>query len=226
MNKISQWYPLLGHLTFPTVFIGLTDEGASSIIAGTASDDLEQRIDRAISSLPGSCVVGIDNVMPTDSSIFQKNRALKTGKAALKMLASSEKCLNALKDERTLIVRPYRRMDKTREFRLFIKDGQLSAMSQRNLERHFRRLEDRREVYWEKAQEFTANILRYIKDDELVVDIYFTSTGEIMIIDFNDWGAPTDTLLFKKWDRDWSEVTGLKLMAPPIKMSGDIKVSF
>lgn len=226
MNKISQWYPLLGHLTFPTVFIGLTDEGAASIVEGKASDELEQRIDRAISSLPGSCVVGIDNALPTDSVIFQKSRAVKSGKAALKMIASSEKCCSALKEERTLVVRPYRRMDKTREFRLFIKDGELKAMSQRILERHFRRLEDRRGIYWEKAQAFTANILRYIKDDELVVDIYFTSTGEIMIVDFNDWGEPTDALLMKKWDRDWSEVSGLKLMAEPIKMNGDVKVSF
>jgi hypothetical protein len=227
MNKISEWYPFLGHLTFPTVFLALSSEECSVLQENKALASLEERISRAIASLPGSCVVGVDSCMPTDSASFQKSKALKNGKLALKMLSESDKVKAALADgDKTITVRPYRRMDKTREFRLFVKGGDLKAMTQRNLERHFKRLEARRELYWQKGLDFIQEIKKYIAEKDYVVDIYFTSTADVMIVDFNSWGEPTLPLLMKTWDRDWASAEGLKLMAEPIQLGGDIKVSF
>lgn len=227
MNKISEWYPFLGHLTFPTVFLALSSEECDVVAQGKSLASLEERITRAIASLPGSCVVGLDSCMPTDSVSFQKSKSLKNGKLALKILNESEKVKSAVSSgDKTITVRPYRRMDKTREFRLFVKDGELKAMTQRNLERHFKRLEARRELYWQKGVSFVDEIKKYINEKDYVVDIYFTSTADIMIVDFNSWGEPTSPLLMKSWERDWSSVDGLKLMAEPIQLGGDIKVSF
>ncbi|MDD7984818.1 hypothetical protein PQO01_07645 [Lentisphaera marina] len=227
MNKISEWYPFLGHLTFPTVFLALNKEECTALQAGQSLASLEERITRAIASLPGSCVLGVDSCMPTDSTSFKKSKALKSGKLAFKMLAESEKVKAAIAaGDKTLTVRPYRRMDKTREFRLFVKDGDLKAMTQRNLERHFKRLEARQDLYWQKGLDFVDEIKKYINEQDYVVDIYFTSTADVMIVDFNTWGEPTLPLLMKTWDRDWSQVDGLKLMAEPIQLGGDIKVSF
>ena len=147
MNKISEWYPHLGHLTFPTVFIGLNNQERDALIDGNKPSGLADRITRAVGSLPGSCVAGLDDCMPTDSATFQKSKAFKRGDLALKMFAESAKVKESLgAGSKTITIRPYRRMDKTREFRLFIKEGELKAVSQRNLERHFKRLETRRIV--------------------------------------------------------------------------------
>ena len=53
------------------------------------------------------------------------------------------------------------------------------------------------ELYWQKAIEFTEEVKKYLEQGDYVIDIYFTSTGEILIIDFNSWGEPTEVLLLK-----------------------------
>ena len=98
-------------------------------------------------------------------------------------------------------------------------------MSQRNLIRHFRRLDGKRDEYWDRALSFIKEVSPLLAEKNLVIDIYFTSDGKVLIVDMNDWNV-CDPLLFRKWDRDWSEVSGLKLMAEPIKLNGDVKVSF
>ena len=60
----------------------------------------------------------------------------------------------------------------------------------------------------------------------LVMDIYFTASGDILIIDLNPWGEPTDPLMLRSWDRDWSKPAGIVLMDPPTRISGDVNISF
>ncbi len=231
MQGISQWYTTLGEYTFPTVFLRLHEEEKQLLISGDASAEtvsrLIARIDGAIASLPGACFVGVDTCSPNDSSAFKRRKSHSSGKTAIELLKSSDKVKEALNNGSSdrLVVRPYRRMDKTREFRLFVHEKQLKGMSQRNLERHFRRLDGRREEYWKKAQDFVHEITSFMECSNFVIDIYFTSDGHVLIIDCNEWGE-CDPLLFRKWDRDWSEVSGLKLMSEPIQMKGDVKVSF
>ena len=57
------------------------------------------------------------------------------------------------------------------------------------------------------------------------MDIYITSRQEIIIIDFNCWGEPTDPLLLS-WDADWDNVAGMHIIPAPTKISGSVKVSF
>ena len=99
-------------------------------------------------------------------------------------------------------------------------------MSQYYLIRHFRRLEGIKEKLWEKAEKFVEEIIWHLPVKTLVMDIYFTSAEEIMIIDLNPWGAPTEPLMLDTWERDWNEPTGIVLMPPPIQISGDVNISF
>lgn len=231
MQGISQWYISLGDFTFPTVFARLSEDEKSYLISGNGSEQIKnglvKRIDKAISSLPGACFIGLDTCSPDDSAIFKRKKSQSSGKGAIELLRNSEKVQKALSDgsTETLAIRPYRRMDKTREFRLFIYNDQLVGMSQRNLIRHFRRLDARRDEFWQKANSFYDDVKQLVKPGNVVIDIYFTSDGNVLIVDMNEWES-CDPLLFRKWDRDWSEVAGLKLMAEPIKMKGDVKVSF
>ena len=231
MSALSDWYSSLADFTFPTMFVRLRDEEKALLINGEdkggIADSLKKRIDRTISALPGTCFIGADTVSPDDAPAFPRKKSHSNGKTAISILQASDKVKAAIKEGKSerLSVRPYRRMDKTREFRLFIFQKELSCMSQRNLERHFRRLDGRREEYWQRAVDFSKEIVPFLDHENAVVDIYFTSDGNTLIVDINEWGE-CDPLLFRSWDRDWSEKVGLKLMSEPIQMKGDVKVSF
>lgn len=213
------------------VFIRLHEEEKQLIINNDAPEKVKQqlmaRVDRAIKALPRPCFAGVDTCSPDDAKGFQRKKSHASAKTVIPLLQGSAKVKSALQEGHceSLVLRPYRRMDKTREFRLFIYEKQLSGMSQRNLERQFRRLEGRKDDFLQKAQDFVGQISPFLEESNVVVDIYFTSESQILIVDFNSW-EECDPLLFRKWDRNWSEPSGIKLMAAPIKIQGDVKVSF
>ena len=59
-----------------------------------------------------------------------------------------------------------------------------------------------------------------------VADVYFTNDDKILLIDLNPWGAPTDPLLLRSWERSWDSEPELFIMPPPTRISGDVDVSF
>ena len=63
---------------------------------------------------------------------------------------------------------------------------------------------------------------------DVVMDIYFTSSGKILITDLNPLSAPTDPLMFSEWEKfDWTgEAAGIRIVPPPHTLSGDVNVSF
>ena len=170
-----------------------------------------------------------DCCAPTDTERFELKRgAVFSPESTWKYLALSGKVRQAAAEGKAeyICLRPFRRMNRTREFRLFIRDGKLNAMSQYHLIRHFRRLEGVRNSFWEQAADFVDRIAWLLPLKTLVMDIYFTSSGKILIIDLNPWGEPTDPLLLQSWERDWSVPAGIVLMDPPTRIYGDVNVSF
>ena len=125
-----------------------------------------------------------------------------------------------------ICLRPFRRITRAREFRLFIYKGELSAMSQYHLNRHYRRLEGVKDKYWKQAVEFVKKTVWRLPVDTLVMDVYITSSKGFLIIDLNPWGEPTEPLMLDNWDRDWNTPAGIVLMPVPIPISGDVNISF
>ena len=234
--RMVNWYPLFAGKTFMTSFVKLRPEaiqalidGETEIIEGSAVDLTIKDLRKAMSLISGNSFVGVDSCSPTDTERFANKRgAVYSPESAWVNLASSEKVRrSAEKGEVEYIsIRPFRRMNRPREFRLFIKDGKLKAMSQYHLIRHFRRLEGVKNKYWEMAKEFVDEISWNLPVKDIVMDIYFTSNQEIYIIDFNPWGSPTDPLMLNTWERDWSEELGIVLMPVPMSIGGDVNISF
>ncbi len=232
------WYPLLAGYTFLTSFVKLRQDAVKALIDGDTGEGEERSpaVQRAIDDLrqpmsviPGNAFVSVDRCAPTDTERFALKRgAVFSPESAWKFLASSAKVReSALRGEVEFIcLRPFRRMNRTREYRLFIYEGRLMAMSQYHLERHFHRLERVRDLYWEKAEDLIRHIAWQMPLKTLVMDIYITSSGKILIIDLNPWGEPTDPLLLRRWERDWSCPAGIVLMEPPTTISGNVNVSF
>ena len=233
------WYPVLAGHTFLTSFVKLRSDSIAALIAGKSSVDDDppnlavkaviEDLRQPMANIPGNCFVTVDRCAPTDTErIRSKRGAASSPESAWKFLCRSEKVRESARrgEVEYLCLRPFRRMNRTREFRLFIRDGKLSAMSQYYLIRHFRRLERMRNFYWNQAEEFVERIAWMMPIKTLVMDIYFTSSDQILIIDLNPWGEPTDPLMLRSWDRDWSKPAGIVLMDPPTRISGDVNISF
>ena len=224
---LPQWYTQLAAHTFITTFVPLPKDALALLQAGELDDlDEEERIDslmieelrQPMAEIPGNCFICVDSCAPTDTERFRaKGGAVYSPRSAWQTLRQSEKVRKAAQAGllTSICLRPYRNMTSAREFRLFIKDGKLKGMSQYHLTRHFRRLEGIKENLWSRCQLFINAKSWRLPKEPLVMDIYFTSNYErIMIVDLNPWGGETDPKLFK-WDEDWDSVPGLRLMAAP-----------
>lgn len=231
--RVSDWYADLGDTTFPTVFLRLREAEIAALVAGQADGDVvrgvQARLDHTISELPGSSFVHADACAPTDAPAFQAGDiAVKTGKAAWQMLIGSQKVRAAFQSGVTerLCLHPYRRMDRIRELRMFIRGRRLVGMSQYNLQRHFGRLAARQDAIWSAGQELAVRIADLLPRDDQTIDVYVTSSGALIVLDLNPWGPPTDPLLYREWDHDWSDTPGLRLIQKPMELKGDVEVSF
>ncbi len=231
------WYEALARYAFPTRFVPVSPELArliaehdvEKIAASPLTAETIAELKKVLSHIPGNCFVSVDTCAPTDTERYAGKRgATYSAKSTFFNLIASEKvrAAAAAGKVRNICIRPFRRMSWPREFRLFICDGKLSAMSQYHLVRHFRRLEGYRDKYWEMASDFVDKIAAELPAGNIVADIYFTSGWDILLIDFNDWGAPTDPLMLLTWKRDWENPAGICLMAPPYQLKGDVNVSF
>ena len=230
------WYPVLAQHTFLTSFVRLRPEAVEALADGIESAAGNDAVKTAINDLrgpmqaiAGNCFTAVDTCAPTDTERFAgKHGAVYSPESAWRFLARSAKVREAAArgEVANICLRPFRRMNRTREFRLFIHDGRLTAMSQYHLVRHFRRLEGIKQQFWQEAEAFVNSIAWLLPIRTLVMDVYFTSEHNILIVDLNPWGAPTDPLLLRSWERDWTEPAGIVLMPPPFKITGDVNVSF
>ena len=235
---IPGWYPRLGAYSLFTTFVALPEEARRYL--GTAdrehfegAEEINRQViellKRPMEAFSGYVFATVDRCAPTDTRRFEERHgAVHRASQAWHMLCASEKVRRsaAAGEVSGICLRPFHRMNVPREFRLFIRNGELVAMSQYHLVRHFRRLEGVRSKYWKLAEKLIKLVGWMLPLEELVMDIYISSDDRTYIVDLNPWGPPTDPLLLRSWDRDWSKPVGIVLMDPPAKLSGNVDVSF
>ena len=216
---ISAWYATLADHTFPTTFVKLKESDLELITNGIKEskevDSLVIRIGNAQSAFYGATFVLADTVAPTDTPRFaDKKGAVHSAQSAWNNLVLSSKVREAAKRKEFefICIRPFRNMTYQREFRLFIYGKTLKRMSQTQLDRPYRRLTSKKDFWWGMANELIEDISWLLPDKNIVMDVYFTSKDEIIILDFNKWGSPTDPMLAKTWNLDWDINYGLKLL--------------
>ena len=237
--RMPNWYPYLASHTFPTAFVRLRPEAVTFLAASdeeragmskSVSKQVVEDLRQPMSKIPGNCFTSTDFVSPTDTERFLGKRgAVYSPESAWRFLGQSKKVrLSAAAGDVSFIcLRPFRRITRAREFRLFIRGGELAAMSQYWLIRHFPLLDKRGKRYWKMARKLVDDVVWQLPVADFVMDIYVTGDEDILVIDLNPWGPPTDPLLLRDWDRDdWADCPGLKVMLPPTKISGNVHVSF
>lgn len=233
--RIVNWYPVLGEHSMPTVFLKLTGDDIKLLVEGVGNGDAAVSvIARLKNVMRGGALdnyfISTDLCSPTDTERFEAKRgAVHSAESAWYFLANSAKVRQAAAEGKVeyLAIKPFVRIDRTREFRLFVQNGELRAMSQYNLVRHFRRLEGIKENLYTVVCKWFELVKNNLPVKDVVIDIFLENDDQIVkIIDLNCWGEPTDPLLLRSFEQDWNVVGGIKLMLPPTKISGDVAVSF
>ena len=233
--RIVNWYPVFGEHSIMTVFLKLTSEDikllAEGIGDGAETTSVTGRLKKVMrGGTFDNYFVSTDLCSPTDTERFEAKRgAVHSAESAWYFLANSAKVRQAAAagNVEYLAIKPFVRIDRTREFRLFVKNGELRAVSQYNLTRHFRRLEGIKDDLYNTISKWFEEIKNNLPLQDVVIDVFLENDDKIVkIVDLNCWGEPTDPLLLRTFDQNWEQVSGIKLMLPPTKISGDVAVSF
>lgn len=109
-----------------------------------------------------------------------------------------------------LVLRQWSALQPSKEYRCFVRNNQIIAISQRDSENYYEFIRHSTDEIQRNILEFFTNhIQNKFLSKDFVVDIYRKDANKLYIIDFNPWGPMTDSLLF-----DWPE---LLQITDPIK---------
>uniref|UniRef100_A0A7N8XKY8 Translation initiation factor eIF2 assembly protein n=1 Tax=Mastacembelus armatus TaxID=205130 RepID=A0A7N8XKY8_9TELE len=102
-----------------------------------------------------------------------------------------------------LVLRKWSELIPGGEFRCFVKENKLIAISQRDYTQFYQHILKQEEQTCQAIQEFFSQHIQYnFLDEDFVFDVYRDSQGRVWLIDLNPFGEVTDSLLFT-----WEELT-------------------
>lgn len=220
------WVPRFRSRTTKTRFITISPSNLQSLLTGTittatssttvewsdgstsdvtsqpsAYPHLEASINASIDELGGAVVPKFDRNCPTDAVWVNFHRSLKCTSAddVLIMLSSSERVMTDLTAESgcLLALRKWADMDERMEFRVFVRDEHVVAISQRS-ENFFEYQQHEMDSIVDKILVFYDQHVKSSFHDSFVMDVYIQREC-VWIIDFDAW-ASGDALLFT-WEQ-------------------------
>ncbi|XP_077450492.1 translation initiation factor eIF2 assembly protein [Stigmatopora argus] len=101
-----------------------------------------------------------------------------------------------------LVLRKWSELIPGGEFRCFVKENKLIAISQRDYTQYYPHILKQEESIIHAIQDFFSQHIQYrFLDDDFVLDVYRDSQGRVWLIDVNPFGKVTDPLLFT-----WAEL--------------------
>ncbi|XP_067347093.1 translation initiation factor eIF2 assembly protein isoform X2 [Channa argus] len=99
-----------------------------------------------------------------------------------------------------LVLRKWSELIPVGEFRCFVKENKLIAISQRDYTQYYQHILKQEEQICQAIQEFFNQHIQYnFLDEDFVFDVYRDSQGRVWLIDVNPFGEVTDSLLFS-WE--------------------------
>ncbi|CAN8076378.1 unnamed protein product [Agarophyton chilense] len=178
-----------------------SDGTRSDVSAETSAYlDLEASINACIDELGGAVCPKFDCKCPSDATWVNFHRSLKCTSAddVLIMFNSSERVMRTVDTENGcyLALRKWADLDDRMEFRVFVRDEEVIAVSQRS-ETFFEYDEHQMDSIVEKITRFYDADIKGSFLESYVVDVYIEREN-VWIIDFDIWEA-ADALLYS-WE--------------------------
>eukprot|EP00429_Kryptoperidinium_foliaceum_P052391 CAMPEP_0176075504 /NCGR_PEP_ID=MMETSP0120_2-20121206/37738_1 /TAXON_ID=160619 /ORGANISM="Kryptoperidinium foliaceum, Strain CCMP 1326" /LENGTH=355 /DNA_ID=CAMNT_0017409209 /DNA_START=60 /DNA_END=1124 /DNA_ORIENTATION=+ len=204
------------------------ESSSSDEIPDASFPELETQVQKAIDRLGGAVLPKLNWSAPKDARWLQNTLKCTSPDEVFMLLKASDFVAHDLchsfdhcatsrtrPDEFTLVLRRWRDLHESSEFRCFVSDSVLFAVSQRQTGGLFKHLGDQseRDVLMREIKGFFEE---YIVEDfplrRYVFDVYVGSAPQrkMRLVDFSPWGPTTDPCLF-----DWPELAGLAAEARP-----------
>ncbi|XP_061524018.1 cell division cycle protein 123 homolog isoform X1 [Phycodurus eques] len=102
-----------------------------------------------------------------------------------------------------MVLRKWSELIPGGEFRCFVKENKLIAISQRDYTQYYPHMLKQEESIVNAIHHFFSQHIQYnFLDEDFVLDVYRDSQGRVWLIDLNPFGEVTDSLLFS-----WEELT-------------------
>lgn len=187
---------------------------------------LEEQINAAIERLGGKVLPKLNWSAPKDAAWVNCGLKCFNAREVFTMLKASDFVSHDLghsfdhcgtsrrrPDQFTLVLRRWHEIYESNEFRCFVSDGRLLAMSQRNTSVFFEHL-----VQQDEAEALRGAVVgffeQHVRRDFLLgryafdVHVGASPRRRVRLLDFSPWGPTTDACLF-----DWPELASMAISA-------------
>ena len=186
---------------------------------------LNQRIDAAIARFDGEVFPKCSWSAPSDAAWISPHKTLKCCDAeqVLLLLQASDRVMHDLTaaydgcsapppTRHVLVLRQWYKLNLGMEFRCFVRDRQLVALSQRHDDIFFDFLASSQSAFRAVLSSFLAShVLQQFPSPSFVVDLYLDQRDRVWIIDFNPWSPSiTSPALFT-----WNELQHFPFSSDP-----------
>lgn len=188
--------------------------------------ELQLRVDEAIMHLGGSVLPKLNWSAPKDARWILGSLKCDTALEVFTLLKASDFVAHDLchsfddcdgsrqrPDEFVLVLRRWYDLAEAGEFRCFVHERRLVAVSQRNTNAHFPHLSEAAfmdEVVAQVSAFFEAHLQNVFPLERYAFDVFVGKPPrrKVSLIDFSPWGATTDPLLFA-----WEELCDIAAVA-------------
>lgn len=195
--------------------------------------EVEEQINAAIARLGGAVLPKLNWSAPKDATWVQSTMKCSKAHEVIMLLKASDYVSHDLchsfdhcstsrtrPDEFTLVLRRWHELYESSEFRCFVADSTLLAISQRDTAGFYEHLVDQseRDTLEQTIRGFfEQHVQGHFLLPRYVFDVYVAAPPQrkVRLMDFSPWGPSTDQCLF-----DWSELEGLAAAAPVASATG------
>lgn len=210
---IDEWYPLVNKiassLTFKCYIINLTKKHRQLLISKQFDNPGLQNLKKKIRKIMIKnhhikwWFVKLNSVSPKDENKSGKQHKFNSVNLILKRLVESERTFTFLvnDDNARIILRPWLDIDEKWEFRCFIRNRKLRAISHYKCYTYYPEFQDKsvQETIRQRITKFFQSAKPHIPYDDCVMDIVIWDDSEmpsfqnqhIHIIEFNEFGGET-----------------------------------
>lgn len=193
-----------------------TETSTKNICQDENLKELTDKIEQNIKELGGIVIPKLNWSAPKDAIWINEGKLqCKTAGDIYLLLKSSDfvssdlALLDSVDDENNskkknnriqLVLRKWANLYESQEFRCFVRENHLVAVSQRHADQHFEHLTKEKDEILELINDFLQeHVIGTFSGGRLssfVVDVYVDRHDRVWIVDFNVWGDRTDSLLF------------------------------
>uniref|UniRef100_A0A671SIG7 Translation initiation factor eIF2 assembly protein n=1 Tax=Sinocyclocheilus anshuiensis TaxID=1608454 RepID=A0A671SIG7_9TELE len=186
-----------------------TDDETTTAVTAPEFPEFNIKVQEAINVLGGCVFPKLNWSAPRDANWIALNSSLQCqGLSDIFLLFKSSDFIThdltqSYVSRTNLVLRKWSELIPGAEFRCFVKENKVIAISQRDYTQHYQHIAKQEASISSSILEFFRDHIQYqFPDEDFVLDVYRDSSGRVWLIDFNPFGEVTDSLLFT-----WEELT-------------------